>query len=191
MVHQLFTPVLSNEKFQENVFKLTLSSSLISKRAKPGNFVHIRVGSKDSPLLRRAFSVHSLEKRKNRFEIFFKVVGKGTEILSKKSLGDTLDILGPIGNCFSLPKKGKEILLVAGGMGMAPLWFLFTHLIRGFHQEVSEKVAEGGQAGCPTYEESIIYTPVGRAPRTAKGLFRSSEKNKLTFFLGAKTTKEL
>ncbi len=149
MVNQLLTPVLSNEKLQKRVFKLTLSSSFIPRKAKPGNFVHIKVSSNDYPLLRRAFSIHSLEKDKGRFEILFKVVGKGTEILSRKSPGDTLDILGPIGNSFSLPKKGKEIMLVAGGMGIAPLWFLFTHLIKRFH------------------------------------------KNELTFFVGAKSKKEL
>ena len=149
MVNQLLTSVLFKEKFQEKVFKLTLSSPLISKTSKPGNFVHIKVSSNDHPLLRRAFSIHSVERNKKNFDILFKVVGKGTEILSRKSPGNTLDILGPIGNNFSLPKKGKEIMLVAGGMGIAPLWFLFTHLIKRFH------------------------------------------KNKLTFFLGAKSKKEL
>jgi len=133
MVNQLLTSVLFKEKFQEKVFKLTLSSPLISKTSKPGNFVHIKVSSNDHPLLRRAFSIHSIERNKKSFDILFKVVGKGTDILSKKSPGNTLDILGPIGNSFSLPKKRKEIMLVAGGMGIAPLWFLFAHLTKRFH----------------------------------------------------------
>ena len=149
MICQLSSSVLSQENLKEKIFKLTLSSSLISKKAEPGNFVHVKVSSNHYPLLRRAFSIHSVRKDKGEFEILFKVVGKGTEILSRKSSGDTLDILGPIGNNFSLPKKGKEIMLVAGGMGIAPLWFLFNHLIKRFH------------------------------------------KNKLTFFLGAKSKKEL
>jgi dihydroorotate dehydrogenase electron transfer subunit len=133
MVYQFLASVLSKENLQEKIFKLTLSSSIISKKAEPGNFVHIKVSSNDYPLLRRAFSIHSVEKNKDSFAILFKVVGKGTEILSRKSPGDTLDILGPIGNSFSLPEKGKEIMLVAGGMGIAPLWFLFAHLIRRIH----------------------------------------------------------
>jgi len=134
MVSQLSSSVLSQEDFPKKIFKLTLSSSIISKKAKPGNFVHIKVSSNDHPLLRRAFSIHSVDKDKGCFEVLFKVVGKGTEILSKKSPGDTLDILGPIGNNFFLPENGKKIMLVAGGMGIAPLWFLYTHLIRRFHK---------------------------------------------------------
>ena len=149
MIYQLLTSVLSKEKLQEEVFRLILSSLIISKTSRPGNCVPIKVSSNDCPLLRRAFSIHGVEKDQGRFEILFKVVGKGTRILTKASPGDAFDVLGPIGNGFSLPKKGKEIMLVAGGMGIAPLWFLFNHLIKRFH------------------------------------------KNKLTFFLGAKSKEEL
>ena len=149
MISQFSSFILSKENPQKDIFKLTLSSSLVSRKAKPGNFVHIKVGSNDYPLLRRAFSIHTIEKDNESFQILFNVVGKGTEILSRKSAGDTLDILGPVGNSFSLSEKSKEIMLVAGGMGIAPLWFLFTHLIKRSH------------------------------------------KNKLTFFLGAKSKPEL
>jgi dihydroorotate dehydrogenase electron transfer subunit len=128
MLSLLSSPVLSKEKLQEKIFKLTLSSSLVSDKARPGNFVHVKVNSTDSPLLRRPFSIHGVDKDKRNFEILFKVVGEGTAILSQKSPGDTLDLLGPIGNSFSLPAKGREVILVAGGMGIAPLWFLFTRL---------------------------------------------------------------
>jgi dihydroorotate dehydrogenase electron transfer subunit len=127
--------VISKEKLRKNIFKFTLSSPLISQRAKPGNFVHIKVSPTQYPLLRRAFSVHSVDKKRKTFEILFKVVGKGTEILSKSSPGDTLDLLGPIGNNFSLPKKEKTVMLVAGGMGIAPLWFLFANLVKKIDKE--------------------------------------------------------
>jgi len=149
MVSQFSSSVLSKKILQPEIYKLTLSSPLISKEAKPGNFVHIKVSSTDYPLLRRAFSIHSVEKEKKSFDILFRVVGRGTEILSKATPGQSLDILGPIGNSFSLPKPGQKIMLVAGGMGIAPLWFLFTQLIKRYDQ------------------------------------------NQLTFFLGAKSKKEL
>ncbi|MGB2769999.1 MAG: dihydroorotate dehydrogenase electron transfer subunit [Candidatus Zixiibacteriota bacterium] len=128
MFSQLSCSVLSNEKLLDNIFKLTLFSSHICEKAKPGNFVHLRVDSGGSPLLRRPFSIHHVDRGKNRFEILVKVVGEGTAILSQKSPGDVLDLLGPIGNSFSLPPKGREVMLVAGGMGIAPLWFLFARL---------------------------------------------------------------
>jgi dihydroorotate dehydrogenase electron transfer subunit len=157
MISQFKSQVISKEKLNEKIFKLTLSSPFISQRAKPANFVNVRVSPTSSygfhfaqfPLLRRAFSVHNVNKKMKSFEILFKVVGKGTEILSKKSPGDTIDLLGPIGNNFSVPRKGETVMLVAGGMGIAPLWFLFTRLIKKIDQE------------------------------------------KLMFFLGAKTQKEL
>ncbi len=135
MISQFTSSVISKEKLSEKIFKLTLSSSYISKNAKPGNFVHIKVSPHPYPLLRRAFSLHYVNIQKKSFDILFKVVGKGTEILSEKSPEDTLDLLGPIGNSFSLPPKGKMVMLVAGGMGIAPLWFLFTNLIKKIDKE--------------------------------------------------------
>lgn len=132
MLAQLSCPVLKREEISEDVFKLTLSSSHISGKAKPGNFVHVKVNSDSdgSPLLRRPFSIHSVDRAGKRFEILLKVVGRGSAILSGKSPGEKLDLLGPIGNSFSHPPRGKEPILVAGGMGIAPLWFLYNRLAR-------------------------------------------------------------
>lgn len=130
MISQFTSAVISKEKLSEKIFKLTLSSLLISKKAKPGNFVHIKVSLNHYPLLRRALSIHSIDESNENFDVLFKVVGKGTRLLSEKSPGNAVDILGLIGNSFSLPKKDKTVMLVAGGMGIAPLWFLFTKLIK-------------------------------------------------------------
>jgi dihydroorotate dehydrogenase electron transfer subunit len=135
MIFQSASSIVSKEKLSPKIFRLTLTSPLISRRAKPGNFVHIRVSSNSYPLLRRAFSIHKVDRQKKSIEVLFKVVGKGTEILSGKSPGDMLDLLGPIGNNFSLPPKRETVMLVAGGMGIAPLWFLFTNLIKKFDQK--------------------------------------------------------
>ncbi|UCB52346.1 MAG: dihydroorotate dehydrogenase electron transfer subunit [Candidatus Zixiibacteriota bacterium] len=134
MLAQLSCTVLSRKELLDHIFKLTLSSSHISRKAKPGNFVHLKVNS-DAPLLRRPFSIHSVDRARNRFEILLKVVGKGSAVLSQKSPGETLDLLGPIGNSFSLPPRGREVILVAGGMGIAPLWFLLTRLAGRFSPE--------------------------------------------------------
>jgi dihydroorotate dehydrogenase electron transfer subunit len=128
MLSQHSIPVVSTETLRDRIFRLTLFSPLISQKAKPGNFVHIRVCTSDYPLLRRAFSIHAVDKHKKSFDILFRVIGEGTQILSTVNPGATLDILGPIGNNFTLPRKSNEIILVAGGMGIAPLWFLLTHL---------------------------------------------------------------
>ncbi|MGB8658092.1 MAG: dihydroorotate dehydrogenase electron transfer subunit [Candidatus Zixiibacteriota bacterium] len=149
MISLFSSPVLSKENLQERIFKLTLFSPLVSKKARPGSFIHLKVGSDHFPLLRRAFSIHDVNVEQKSFDILFKVVGTGTDLLSKVAPGDTLSILGPIGNSFALPPKGKEIVLVAGGMGVAPLWFFLKRLKSRFRPE------------------------------------------RLTFFLGARTKKEL
>jgi len=137
MLAQLSCTVLSREELSEDVFKLTLSSSYISGKARPGNFVHLKVNSDShaSPLLRRPFSIHSVDRAGKRFEILLKVVGRGSAILSGKPPGEKLDLLGPIGNSFSHPSGGKVPILVAGGMGIAPLWFLYTRLAKRLSSE--------------------------------------------------------
>jgi len=125
---QQLIPVLATEALQEQTFKLTLSCPYIADRAEPGNFIHVRVSEGHYPLLRRAFSIHQVNQKDGRFEILFRVVGTGTEILSRARPGDSLDVLGPLGNSFSLPGEDHEIMLVAGGIGIAPLWFLLSRL---------------------------------------------------------------
>lgn len=91
-----------------------------------------RVNAQPHPLLRRPFSIHAREEEK--IEIFFKIAGLGTSLLSKKKQGESLDILGPLGNGFSYEDdmKGKSVLCVGGGRGIAPLYFLAQELkIRG------------------------------------------------------------
>lgn len=129
MYSQQLPRVLAREALQDRIFKLTLSSGDIAGKAEPGNFVHVRIGQDHYPLLRRAFSIHHADKKGGLFKLLFKVVGRGTEALSRKQAGDTLDVLGPIGNSFPSPPKGSKIMLVAGGMGIAPLWFLLTRLV--------------------------------------------------------------
>ncbi len=121
--------VVDKTVLKDKVVQLTFSSSIIPQSAKPGNFVHLKVSQGYYPLLRRAFSIHQTDPRKGQFDILFKVVGPGTEILSKKRPGDSLDALGPLGNGFSLPGEDRKVMLVAGGMGIAPLWFLLSRLV--------------------------------------------------------------
>ncbi len=95
----------------------------IAQRVYPGQFLSIRLSDKPEPLLRRPFSVHRVNG--SVIEIFYQVVGEGSRILSGQKAGEFLDIIGPLGNGFNLPPvaKGFEPILVAGGMGVAPLLF--------------------------------------------------------------------
>lgn len=122
--------LLSVENLGEKLFRLKIYSPEIAKKALPGNFCHLRVNESYSPLLRRAFSFHQVEKERNSFELLFKVVGPGTQILSGKKPGEKINLLAPLGNSFSLPAKYENVVLLAGGMGIAPLFYLLTSLLK-------------------------------------------------------------
>jgi len=118
----------SLQRIKKDVFLLRFSSKYLATNTLPGQFIHLKIEAK-SLLLRRPFSIHKIEK--DTITILFRVRGKGTKILSEKRKGDSLDIVGPLGKGFDyadLASKKKEIFLVAGGMGVAPLVFLAQRL---------------------------------------------------------------
>ena len=103
--------ILSNEPVADKIFRLTLDAPELAKTSRAGQFVQVKVA--DEFTLRRPFGIASTTG--GRVKIFY----RGTYTLSKKVVGDYLDILGALGNGFT-PCDGK-ILLVGGGMGLAPL----------------------------------------------------------------------
>lgn len=124
---QVKADILAKEEVIPGVFSLTLVSPEIAKIAKPGQFVHILCGYHEGFILRRPFSIHRIVSGR-AFEILFQVVGKGTESLSRMKIHDTLDVIGPLGTSFDYSEKIKTALLVAGGLGAAPLIFLAEEL---------------------------------------------------------------
>ena len=115
--------VMSNKKVAPDHFKLAFKAPKIAEKVKPGQFFNIRVSDSYEPLLRRPFGAHKIGK--DYIEILYKVVGKATTLLSKKKKGDTLGILGPLGNGFTVSADAADtVILVAGGHGVAPLYAL-------------------------------------------------------------------
>jgi dihydroorotate dehydrogenase electron transfer subunit len=110
------------ESFSDIHYRLTFDSPLISAGAKPGQFVMVRTGLGKDPLLRRPFSIHQVL-RDGRLQLYFKVVGRGTDILSRVKEGETVSIFGPLGNGFRLDPLAPSVI-VGGGLGIAPLLFL-------------------------------------------------------------------
>jgi dihydroorotate dehydrogenase electron transfer subunit len=119
-MYQLKAPILSAVEAIKGVYLFRLEAPEIAGEAKPGQFVMVRCG-KDT-ILPRPFSIHSVDG--GQIALLFSVVGKGTGWLSLKKKGDTLDTFGPLGNGYTIYPQSKNILLVAGGMGIAPLNFL-------------------------------------------------------------------
>ena len=116
----------NTELFARTYYQLSLKTGEISRLAKAGQFVHLRVNQKTVPLLRRPFSIHSVGEE--NLQILYKVIGKGTEILAQRKKGELLDIIGPSGNGYKLPEGKIKVVLVAGGIGVASLYFLAEEL---------------------------------------------------------------
>lgn len=121
MVIQEKARIIDHRQLTPSYLKLTLKSKYISSHAQPGQFVNIRVSEKTDPLLRRPLSVHRIDPNKELFELLYEVVGQGTALLSQAKVGDELDVLGPLGNGFKMDKEKPIAVLIAGGMGIAPL----------------------------------------------------------------------
>ncbi|MGE5197967.1 MAG: dihydroorotate dehydrogenase electron transfer subunit [Deltaproteobacteria bacterium] len=116
--------VVANDKISGDYFKITLEAADIARAARPGQFLMLRPDCGSEPLLRRPLGVHSV--KKDKIDILYEVVGKGTVMLSKKRPDDYIDAIGPLGNGFELNALGYGTtpVLIAGGMGVAPLFFL-------------------------------------------------------------------
>ncbi len=122
------TQITRIERFSSDIVRLTLLAPDIASIAKPGQFVMVRTGNGKEPLLRRPFSISQTSNGKH-FQILFKVVGRGTSLLSHCREGEFLSILGPLGHGFTVDCQRLNCL-VGGGMGIAPLLFLGKTLSR-------------------------------------------------------------
>ena len=106
---------------------LTLVAPRIAGAARPGQFVHVLAGEDRSFPLRRPFSIHWVE-GSGTVGIVFDVVGAGTRALARLRPHDVVDVLGPLGRPFTLPEEPVGCVLVGGGYGTAPLFFLAGEL---------------------------------------------------------------
>ncbi len=114
--------VVENRQLIKNHYLLTLHPSEKIKQPKPGNFFMLSVDSGLDPLLKRPFSVHRWIN--GNFQVLYRIVGKGTRILGEKKRDDVLEVIGPLGNSFSIKKSYDTIILIAGGLGVAPVYAL-------------------------------------------------------------------
>lgn len=89
--------IVGKEKMAEGIFKFSVKSEEIAKKAKAGNFLEIKAAYGDStePFLRRPISIYNIDKENGTVEFIFQVKGKGTLKLSEREVGDELDILRP------------------------------------------------------------------------------------------------
>ncbi len=112
--------VIENRNLNKKYFLMKLEAPYISSRAKPGNFIMLAASSSFDPLLKRPFGIVKAEPP--FIWLYYEVVGKGTELIAKLDSNHSIDAIGPLGNSFP-SLANKNILLVAGGRGIAPLYY--------------------------------------------------------------------
>jgi dihydroorotate dehydrogenase electron transfer subunit len=123
-----------NEELVPGSHLHTYACEEIARAARPGQFVNILPGGGSDPLLRRPFSICTVDRRAGTFTVLIKVIGPGTRLLAQMAPGTVVDMLAPLGLAYGW-EPGGRMLLVAGGVGVAPLLLL--------SQEVRERAERG------------------------------------------------
>ena len=120
---QVFYEITGNARIAQDVYRMTLKGDT-SPLTAPGQFINILI---DGKFLRRPISVCDWDE--NGLTIIYKVVGHGTEIMSRMQAGEVLDTLSGLGNGFDPSKGGEMPLLIGGGVGVPPMYYLAKKLI--------------------------------------------------------------
>ncbi len=157
--------VVSNEEAGAGYRLLRLSAPDTCASARPGQFVHLRVPDFDPVALRRPLSICGADASTGVLEILYKIVGRGTEALSRAGEGAEVDLLGPLGNGFPDPDPAACPVLVGGGYGVAPLHFLATRIAGTKGAEGTKGTGAKGTEGTGTKGTGTKGTgAVGSAP---------------------------
>lgn len=145
--------IVSNEQAAERLYFIELHSPQIAHAIKPGQFVHMQIPGMPDKILRRPFSVFKADRTSGVLTILYQVVGAGTEHLSSLEAGQTCSLIGPVGNTWA-PPAGARCLLVAGGVGAAPLFMLAEELAQaaqGLHVVLGAQT-KGAHVTLASYE---------------------------------------
>ncbi len=120
--------VTANTPLNNQYFLLKLTSKETLPAMLPGQFVEVLIDDCSNVFLRRPLSVHFVDKTSNELWLLVQRIGKGTEKMSTWQAGQLVNVLYPLGNSFSVPEKQSSVLLIGGGVGVAPLLLLGDYL---------------------------------------------------------------
>jgi len=131
MALQTYGTVIKNKRIKSLYFLLEIYCPSIANQIKPGQFIMLKVSDDRSPLLRRPFSVYKSypdnqpgKREKGCLSILYKKVGKGTQKMTTFQKGEKVNLIGPLGNGFTLPPlpSSANIILIGGGVGIVSLY---------------------------------------------------------------------
>lgn len=164
-------PILANHELARSTYLLRLEAPELARAIRPGQFLMVRFGASNDPLLARPFALYDTvldeHGEPGAIDIVYLVVGKLTGLLSQLASGDYVDVWGPLGNGFPEPQSSEHVGLVAGGIGQTPF---LAHL-----RELLGTRGYGGQPPRRRVERVSLYYGV-RSADLAAGVqdFRSA-----------------
>lgn len=126
----MYATLLSKHSVTERDTLYIFDCPPLAQAARPGQFVEVKLSDGTDPFLRRPISIFDGDGQRT-FSLLIRTVGRGTEAMTRWEPGAEVDVIGPLGNGFSLPEGEAGVLLAAGGIGLAPLHYL----IRALQQE--------------------------------------------------------
>ena len=158
--------VKSNTMVMPNIYLMWAKAPAAAEAARPGQFVMVRADDGGGRILRRPLGIHRVN-AKGELALLYEVVGKGTEWLAQRKKGDSLDILGPLGHGFTV--ESKRLLLVAGGVGIAPLVFLAE---RAAADGCKVTLLFGAKTASQVYPKKLLPAGIDFIPITQDGLIK-------------------
>jgi dihydroorotate dehydrogenase electron transfer subunit len=180
-VQQVLARVTVNQPVMRDTFLLSLAVPPgFLAGATPGQFVEVRCGDSAAPLLRRPLGLHRFDAVAGRLDLLVRRAGEGTERLGRIREGEEVDVLGPLGQGFSLDRKARQVLLVGGGIGIAPLVALAEEASR---QGLAVVLVDGAPSAdlvypsalLPREVEYVVVTEDGSAGDTGRATDRLTE----------------
>ena len=156
--------VKSNRLVMPNIYLLWARAPSAAESAQPGQFVMVRASDTDDRILRRPLGIHRVGDG-GEIALLYEVVGGGTEWLAQRRKGRHIDILGPLGRGFTV--NSKRLLLVAGGVGIAPLIFLAERAVSDGRKVT---LLFGAKTAEQVYPKKLVPAGVDFIPVTQDGL---------------------
>ncbi len=156
--------VLANQQVDDRLWLLTLEVEELGRLVEAGQFVHMLIPGMEGHILRRPFSVYQVSDDKRQVVILYQVVGFGSRQLSTVAPGAEVDLMGPVGHGWCAPADARHALLVAGGVGAAPL---FMHAQELVSSGVEVEVVLGAQTASALVCEPKYHELLGGEPYLA------------------------
>jgi len=150
MIFEESAKILAHVTHPGDQFVMRLHAPKTAAAAKPGQFVHMRVSAERA--LRRPISIMLTDPDRGTVDLLYKAIGEGTRLLAQRAVGESMPMLGPIGQPFDLSDSAKRYVLIGGGVGIPPMIFAADAL--------------QGKADCVVFAGSEIAFPFALKPST-------------------------